>query len=125
MNVVLLHYIDDFQHALAEPRIFLPSRHLFVQNHSLKRQTNSETYSKLTLQTIQWCQSRSFVSFTVNFEKISQFSGVFIVDFKQVNTGWLIGMYKQNLRSSAKSVLETKTTTKQKSYNSSNILNQL
>ena len=96
MNVVLLHYIDGFQHALAEPRIFLPSRHLFVQNHSLKRQTNSETYSKLTLQTIQWCQSRSFVSFTVNFEKISQFSGVFIVDFKQVNTGWLIGMYKQN-----------------------------
>ena len=50
-----------------------------------------ETYSKLTGKTAKRCQCRSSSVFIVNFkqEDFTHCSGVSIVDFEQVNNGWV------------------------------------
>ena len=45
---------------------------------------------KLTIKTVEWRHWRRSPVFTINFEHISHFSGVCIVEFEQVIVGWFI-----------------------------------
>ena len=47
-----------------------------------------EVFSKLAIKTPEGCHWRRSGVFNVNYEQISQCSGVSIVDFEIVNAGW-------------------------------------
>ena len=85
----LIHFITMFS---------LPTKHLLPQINNRNSRTRCEICSKLT--TIKppeqrpWRRSGVFI---VNFEHISPFSSVSVVNFEQVNDCWVILIFSRTL----------------------------
>ena len=75
-----IHILNTFR--------FLAGIYLFRVNNRNTR-TMCETCSKLTIKTSERHHWRRSGVFIVNSEQISHYSGVFTVDFEQVNTSWV------------------------------------
>ena len=69
-----------------------PAGDYMVKVNNRNTRTRCEICSKLTIKTPewrQWCQQRRSGVFIVNFEHIAYFERVSIVNFEQVNGGWV------------------------------------
>ena len=93
----------------------LSGRHLLVQSNNGNTKTFCEIFSKLTIETLEWCLGRPSSVFIVNFKHSIPFL-VFPWLFKQVNTSWVFSYQFKVISKGSWSFLECLTIVVQQYY---------